>query len=464
MSFSREIRATALLAGPVVAAQLGHTSMSFIDTLMVGRLGPEALAGVALGSSIFFFVFVFCLGVLMAVGPMVAHAYGADDPEPIGRSVRQGFWLAAALGVPASILLWNAEPFLRLTGQTEEAVIGASGYLRAIVWGLLPALFLVVLRAFMEALSRPWPVTIITLAGVAVNAVSNYLLMFGVPGVIPPLGLVGTGLASTIVFASMFLLLVAYIVAQRDLRVFGIFRRLGRPDPYYFRELFRIGWPIGITMGVETSLFVITALLIGTLGTVPLAAHQIALQCAAFTFMVPLGIGIATSVRVGQFAGRLDRRGSRIAGFAGLSLSASFMLFAALAFWLAPLEIVGLYLDAGSEEAMPVVDLAVSLLGIAAIFQLFDGLQVSAGGALRGLKDTRVPMIIGAISYLGIGLATGYVSGFVVGFGVRGLWWGLVLGLATAATLLTWRFAAMTEPAKEWDAGHYERLLEESRK
>lgn len=445
VSYLREIRATLLLAGPVVAAQLGHISMSFIDTLMVGRLGPDALAGVALGGSLFFFVFVVSLGVLMAVGPMVSHAYGAGESEPIGRSVRQGFWLALCTGLPSVVILWNAEPLLRLSGQEEIAIAGAISYLRAIVWGFIPALGTVVLRGFMEALGRPWPVTIITFAGVIVNAVSNYLLMFGVPGLIPALGLAGTGWASTIVFTSMFLGLAAYIFFRRDLRVFGVFDSIGRPDPAYFRELVRIGWPIGVTMGVESSLFVVTALMMGSLGTLPLAAHQIAIQCAAFTFMVPLGIGMATSVRVGQAAGRRDLSGARAAGLTGIGLAALAMSMAAVLFWTIPESIVALYLDPSVAENRPVMSLAVSLLGIAAVFQIFDGFQVSAGGALRGLKDTRVPMIIGTFSYLGIGLATGYVSGFVAGFGAQGLWWGLVLGLAAAAGLLTWRFLVLTE-------------------
>jgi multidrug resistance protein, MATE family len=417
--------------------------MTFVDTIIVGRLGSGALAGVALGHSVFFFVLVLCMGVLIAVGPMVSQAFGANDRLAIARSVRQGLWLATMLAVPAVLLLWNVSPILHALGQQDQVADDASRYLKAIAPGFVFALWLTVIRAFMEGLGRPWPVTFITFGGVLLNVVANYTLAFGHFG-FPALGLVGTGIASSIAFAVMFFGLLVYIIARGDLRAYGVFERLGSPDGEYLRELFRIGWPIGVTLGVETSLFTITAFLMGTLGTVPLAAHQIALQCAAFTFMVPLGIGIATSVRVGQHAGRRDFQGSRKAGAAGMLLSLGVMSMAAIAFLTIPELIVRLYLDPFAAENLPVVELAVTLLGIAAVFQLFDGLQVSAGGALRGLKDTRVPMLIGTTAYLVIGLGTGYFVGFVLGHGATGLWWGLVLGLSTAAILLSWRFIALT--------------------
>lgn len=445
-TFARHIRETAALAGPVVAAQLGQTSMTFVDTIVVGRLGRDALAGVALGHSLFFFVLVLCMGVLIAVGPMVSHAYGAGDENAIARSVRQGLWLATLLALPAVAILLNAAPILRALGQEEVAALGAASYLRAITPGLFPALYLIVLRAFMEALGRPWPVTFITFAGVLLNVFANYTLAFGHFG-FPALGLVGTGIASTLAFAFMCGSLVIYILATEGLRRYGVFSRLGSPDGEYFREIVRIGWPIGVTLGVETSLFTLTALLMGTLGTVALAAHQIALQCAAFTFMVPLGIAIATSVRVGQHAGRHDAAGVRAAGLAGMALSMAAMSLAALAFWTIPGPIVSLYIDPTLPENIDVARLAVSLLGIAAVFQLFDGIQVSAGGALRGLKDTRVPMVIGTTAYLVIGLGTGYAAAFVAGFGPHGLWWGLVLGLSSAAILLSWRFRVLSRSA-----------------
>lgn len=459
-----ELKATALLAGPVVAAQLAQMSMGFIDTVMVGRLGPEALAGVALGHTLFFFLFVVCAGVIAAVGPMVSQAYGAGEHEPITRSVRQGLWLALVLAIPVMVILWQAGPLLRLLGQEEVAAAEAAGYLRAIMWGGLPLLAFASLRSFVEGLARPLPVTAITAAGVVLNIGANYVLMFGAFGV-PALGIVGTGWASTIVYWFMLGALALFVYRVEPFRDFPVFSGLRSPDPAYFRELFRIGWPIGVTFGIESGLFMITAMMMGWLGTTALAAHQIALQCAAFTFMVPLGIGIATSVRTGQAAGRRAPAAVRRAGLSGIFLATLFMTGAAVLFWTMPETIVSLYIDAGAAENVPVAELAATLLGIAAVFQLFDGLQVAAAGALRGLKDTRMPMVIGLVAYWGVGLSLGYVLGFVEEGGAPGLWWGLVAGLTVAAVLLTVRFMRQTVEVAEVDVSPASStlLVEESR-
>lgn len=437
-----EARSTLRLALPVVAAQLGQMSMGLVDTIMVGRLGKEALAGVALGNTVFFFFTVTSMGVVMAVGPMVSQAHGAGEHEPIERSVRQGFWLVAALTVPAVLILWNIGPLLVSIGQPATTVADAMGYIHAIVWGFFPFLGYMVLRGFVEGISRPLPVTVITLVGVMLNVASNYVLMFGKLG-LPALGLVGTGWASAIVFWFLVVTLALFCRHERTLRTYEIFSTIGRPDPHYFRELFKIGWPIGVALGIESGLFMLTALMIGTIGTTALAAHQVALQCAAFTFTVPLGIGMAAAVRVGQAIGKGDPDGARRAGFVAIALAALFMSGAGVAFWTLPRSIIGLFLDLGSAENRVVVELAITLLGVAAVFQVFDGIQVSAAGALRGLKDTRRPMLIGFISYWLIGLTSAYAMGFILGWGALGLWYGLVLGLAAAAVLLTLRFGRM---------------------
>ena len=434
-----EIRQTLVLAAPLVLTQLAQISMGFVDTVMVGRLGAGDLAGVALGSSVFFTLLMVCMGVVLAVGPMVSQAHGAEDTEPMGRSVRQGLWLGLAMAIPAVALLWNIAPVLRLLGQEEATIVRTQAYLRAIAWGFLPFLWFVVLRSFVEGVSRPRPVTLIAFVGVGLNVAANYVLMYGKLG-FPALGLVGTGWASTLVYWTMFGLLLLYVQGKHDFRSYHLFARLGKPDWHYFRELFRIGWPIGASLGIESGLFMITVMMMGWISTTALAAHQVAIQCAAFTFMVPLGIGLATSVRVGQAAGRGDAAGVRRAGGVGIGLAALVMLGAAVAFWTVPRAIVSLYLDLGDPANDAVVATAVALLGVAAVFQVFDGVQVAASGALRGLKDTRVPMLIGLFSYWGVGLVGGYVLGFVLGLGPTGLWWGLVLGLGTAAVLLGRRF------------------------
>ncbi|MEX1055053.1 MAG: MATE family efflux transporter [Rhodothermales bacterium] len=431
------------LAGPVVAAQLAQMSMGLTDTVMVGRLGKDALAGVALGNTVFSFFAVLWMGFVMAVGPMVSQAFGGGHKEPIERSVRQGFWLAAALTAPPFLILWNIGPFLLAIGQAEVAVDGATSYMRAISWGFLPFLWFVALRGFVEGISRPWPVTVIAFAGVAVNVSGNYVLMFGKLG-FPALGLAGTGWASTIVYWFLTLVLGLFVVRGSSFKQYRIFSKIGRPDRHYFREILRIGWPVGVAFGIEVGLFMTTAVLLGTIGTTTLAAHQIAIQCAAFTFMVPLGIGMASAIRVGHAVGREDWPSVRLSGAVGMALSTAVMSVAALAFWILPREIIGIFLDLRIPDNRPVVELAITLLGIAAVFQVFDGIQVSAAGALRGLKDTRRPMLLGFISYWLIGLTIACTLGFAFHFGAPGMWWGLVLGLASAAVLLASRFHRLT--------------------
>ena len=278
---------------------------------------------------------------------------------------------------------------------------------------------------------------LISFLAVGFNIVANNALMFGRWG-FPELGLVGTAYASALAFTLSFILLALYV--SRLYGRFAIFSRLRSPDPKMMRDLLVIGVPIALTLGFEVGMFSTTGFLMGLLGQAELAAQQIAMQTASVTFMVPLGLSVATSIRVGQAVGQGDRAASRRAGFTGMAMSAVFMCFTALAFWLAPHFIIGLYLDTSLTENANVVALATSFFAIAAMFQIFDGFQVSAAGALRGLKDTRVPMFITLLSYWIIGIGSGVWLCFGLGLGGRGLWFGLVLGLATAALLLSWRF------------------------
>ena len=434
-----EIRQTLKLAGPMILAQLAQMSMTFVDTIMVGWLGTRELAGVALGSAVFFPVVVVGLGILMGVGPMVAQGYGGGDRKAIRGAVRQGLWLGTLLAGAASLAAWHGSWFLRWTGQEEETIVLAEGYLRAIAWGVAPHLWFGVLRCFFEGISRPRVVLIITVAGLLVNVGGNYVLMYGKLG-FPALGLVGCGWASTLVYWTMFLAMVFVILKSDEVRPFRLLSRLSRPDWRHFSEVLRIGWPIGTMLGFEVGLFSATAFLIGLFGKTELAAHQIALQCAGYTYMVPLGVSLAVSVRVGQAIGRKDLEGARRAGHVGMGLGPSFMVLAALCFWLLPRPIVSLFLDINSAANSEVVLHAVGFLGVAAIFQVFDGLQATAAGALRGLKDTRTPMIVALVAYWIVGLSSGYLLAFQFGWKGTGLWWGLVLGLSTAGLLLSWRF------------------------
>lgn len=431
-----ELRRTTALAAPLILAQLAQVSMTLIDTLMVGRLGNEALAAIALGSSVFMVALIVGMGVMFAVSPTVSQAHGAGNEVMVARATRQGLWLALGLTGPALVLFWSAAPLLTLMGQDPETVRLASGYLQVISWGYLPGLWLIGLRGLLEGISNPRPVMLIAFAGVGLNILANNALMFGRFG-FPALGLVGTGWASTFVFWMMFLLAALYV--QVTMPHLQIFTKIRTPDFSVLRDLFIVGWPIGLTLGFEGGLFSVTALLMGLVGTTELAAHQIAIQTASFTFMVPVGLSSATAVRVGQAAGRKDAESVQRASGVGFSLSLGFMMLTALTFWLIPERIVSLYLDSSDPANRAVVDTAVLFIGFAAAFQMFDGVQVSAAGALRGLKDTRLPMLISLFAYWGVGMVTGVALTFGLGVGGRGLWAGLVVGLMAAAGLLTWR-------------------------
>ena len=442
MSWVRtEIRLTLALAIPLVLVQLSQMAMSFIDVVMVGRLGTEALAAAVLGSTVFFTLALVCVGVILSVTPTVSQAVGAREDAKVGRATRQGLWLATFLGIPFVILLGYAEPILLWTGQDPDVAALAARYLRAIRWGFVPNLWFTALRGLCEGVARPRPVLAVTVLGMGVNVVANYALMFGRWG-FPELGLEGTGWSSAIVMAVMFVVLGLYVRRSARLKAYRVFAGLRRPDPEMLKMLFVLGWPIGIGFGLEAGLFTAATLVMGQFGQTALAAHQVALNAASVAFMVPLGIGMAGGIRVGQSAGAGNLKGASRAGWTAVGLGSSFMVLSALLFWLRPEWVVWLY--AGRDPDPAVAELAVALLGVAAVFQLVDGIQASAAGALRGLKDTRVPMLIGAFSYWGLGLSLGAGLGLYLGVGPRGLWWGLTLGLAAAAVLLTLRFQRLT--------------------
>ena len=433
-----EVRACLTLALPLVAAQLAQSATGFVDTLMMGLLGSQALAAGGLGAIAFGFLLIIPTGVISAVSPIAAEAYGAGKPEKVAEVVRQGLWVSLLFAMPLTLLLLNAEPMLRLLGQTADTSMLTARFLGTIAWGYFPALGFVALRSFVSALSQPRSVMVIVSLGTLLNVIANYVLMFGKLG-FPALGIAGIGWASALSWWSMFVALIAYILYQPSLNRYAIFRRW-QFEPKIFWDLLKVGLPIGATIGIEAGLFTTTTFLIGQMGTVSLAAHQIALQSAAIAFNVPLGISLATTVRVGQLLGKHDAQALRLAGFVGIGCSGLAMGLTALLFWLAPERVVALYLDVKNPANAAVVNLTKMLLGVAAVFQIVDGIQVGAAGALRGLKDTRVPMLIAILAYWVVGFGSGIVFGRSLGFGVVGLWWGLAIGLAVAAIVMPWRF------------------------
>lgn len=436
-SISAEFWQLAKLSAPLVLAQLAQNATSLVDTIMVGRLGQEALAGIAIGSTVFMFVSIVASGCVLGVSAVVAQAVGRGDQEACGRAIRQGLWLAIALFFPAFALFWNIHPILLWWDQPPQAAAASSAYLRAISWGLLPSLGCFAFRGLLEGHSNTRPIMFIAAIGVVINIVLNDILMFGRFG-LPRLGLVGTGYASSIVLGCMFVMFLLYSVPRyRHLQIVG---RLGQPDLKMLAELIRVGGPIGLALACESAMFAAAGIAMGTLGDTELAAHQIALQTASFSFMVPLGISIAASARIGQFVGASDGVAARTAGIVGAIACGGVMVLFAGVFLTCHRQIVGLFLEATDPESAAVVELASTFLMVAAGFQIADGLQVSGSLALRGLKDTLAGLLITVFSYLCVGSVSGWLFCFVFEFGSPGLWWGMTVGLAVAAVLLLARF------------------------
>ena len=435
----REMVAMTALALPLIGSQLAAIAMATTDVVMMGWLGPTQLAAGALSNAVYMPVMHFGFGVMAAVTPMAAQALGARDFRGVRRSVRQGLWVAAAFGVLFAMPLWQSGLIFTSLGQKPELADLAQGYLRAVLWGLIPLLWVIVLRGFLTALARPRAVLVVMVIGIGVNALGNYALMFGHFG-FPRLELVGAGISTAVVDVFMALALIAFVLWDRRLRRFFLFARFWRTDWPRFVEVVRLGAPIGLMILAESSLFGAAGILMGLIGTAELAAHAIALQCAAVAFMVPLGISQAVTARVGLAAGARNRAGIGRAGWVAIGLGIACTLISAAIFWFAGEWLVGLFLDRGDAGNGPVIRLAVSFLVIAALFQLVDGSQAIGAGALRGLRDTRVPMLLAIFGYWMVGFPASATLAFSFGLGGRGVWIGLAAGLTVVAVLAVWRF------------------------
>ena len=443
-AWRREARALVRLSVPIVLTNVGQVAIQTTDVVMIGWLGAEALAASVLGVNLMFVLLLLAIGVVIATAPMVAQDLGRNRHavrEP-RRTVRQGFWVALALGLPASLMLWNIAPILHLLGQKPALIAAAEPYVHAAMWGFVPALWFVVLRNFIAALERPRAGMVIMFIGVGFNVIADYGLIFGAFG-LPALGLVGAGIATALTNVLLFVSLLGYVLVDRQFRRYQVLGRFWRPDWSRFREIFRIGLPIGITLVMEVGLFAGAGYVMGWIGTAELAAHQIALQCAAVTFMVPLGLAQAATVRVGLAAGGGDPPAVLRAGVAALAIGGLFMAAMAIVMWTVPEAIVGLFLDSGDPANARVVPAAVTFLMVAAIFQIFDGGQVIGAGALRGLKDTRWPMVFAAIAYWAVGGTLALGLAFGAGLGGLGVWIGLAVALAVAAALMIGRFLTL---------------------
>jgi multidrug resistance protein, MATE family len=423
---------------PVIIGNLLQTSMSVVDTVMSGNLSPRDLAAVAVGGSLFMPVFILGAGILMAVSPIVAQHFGSKNFAQIGKTTRQSMWLAVLISVPAILVLRNMGPVLEFLDVESEIIPLTLGYMDGITWGV-PALYLYLsLRYFNEGISITKPAMYISLIGLFFNIFWNYTLMYGKFG-FPQMGAVGTGYASAIVMNVMFTGLFIYTYSEKSYKRFEIFQNLKLPEKKYITELIRIGIPIGISMCMEVTMFAVVALVMGSLGTYAVAGHQIAINIASITFMIAFGLSAAITVRVGQNMGKSGPKEARFSGIVGVAVAALFMTLTALLMSVFPGFLTGLYTDDTELQ-----QLAVQLIYMAAIFQISDGLQVSGLGALRGLKDTSIPMYVNLIAYWIIGLPLGYLLGITLGWGPKGLWIGLIAGLTVAGILHNWRFNVLT--------------------
>ena len=433
--------ATLQLAWPMVLTNLAQTAMIVTDVVFIGRLGPQSLAASSLAVNIYHTFSFFAFGLVSAVAPMVAREKGARRHEvrEIRRIVRQGLWTVIAVSIPAILLLRHGDSFLLAIGQEPALADEAGKYLRALVWALPPFLGYVVLRFFISALERPQWAFVIAIGGILLNALGNWLLIFGNWG-LPAFGIVGSGLASAITTFLMFAGMAAVVTFSRRFRRYHILGHFWQPDWSRFKAIWRLGLPIGLIIAFETSVFNAAAFLMGWLGEAELAAHAIAIQIVAIAFMTPLGIAQAATVRVGLAYGAGDALAAARAGWSAFILGTGFMVPMAALLMILPQTLVGIFLDLDQPANLPVLALATSFLIVAAIFQIVDGAQVLGAGMLRGLHDTRIPMWYAAIGYwcIGIPLSAG-LSQFTPLRGV-GVWIGLAAGLAAVSVLMVQRW------------------------
>lgn len=443
-SWVAHLRATLALGIPLIGAQLAQLGIHTTDMVIVGQLGAEKLAAMVLAGQFFFVVFIFGSGFSVAVVPMVANAYGQGDATSARRALRMGMWVACVYWLLTVPLFLSAEKILVSLGQNPDVSAQTGEYLAIAQFGLLPALLFYVMRGLVSAIGRAGIVLYVTIAMLLINGFIAYALVLGHFG-FPALGMIGAAFAAVIVNTFSLVFIIVYIQTREETRKYELFVRFWKPDFHALWDVIRLGLPISVTILAEVTLFSAASILMGRIGTLELAAHGIALQLASIAFMVPLGLAQAATVRIGVAHGQNDYPNLVRAAITVYGVACAIAACGGLLFALAPEYLASWFLDPNLPGAREVLAYASTLVIIAGVFQLVDGIQAVAAGLLRGLKDARVPMILALISYWPIGLALAWITAFPLGFGGPGVWFGFVVGLSAAAILLTTRFYLMVK-------------------
>jgi MATE family multidrug resistance protein len=447
-----ELRATLALAWPLILANVTQQAIQATDVLLMGRLGASQLAAATLALNLTFTFNLLMLGLITASSPMMATALGqrSNAVRDVRRTFRAGLWLLAFMLPPYWLLMWHIGALMRALGEAPELARQGQSFMRAYMWCTAPWLLFQLLRNFVSALERPRVVLWLSLGGIGLNALLSWSLIFGHFG-LPALGLPGGGVGSTLTWVILCFALVLVISLDRRFRRFHLFGHWWRFDRQRTAALVRLGWPIGATMALEMGVFALAAYFMGWIGAPAVAAHAVALQLAALTFMVPLGLGQAATVRVGLALGRNDESGITRAGWTAWAMGVAFMGTMALVMWSIPRPLVTLFLTDVPQNAVTIA-LAVSFLRVAAAFQLVDGAQVIGAGMLRGLHDTRWPLLFALVGYWVVGLGIGSWLAFAADWKGLGIWVGLASGLASVAVLMLARWLmrdrlGLTRPA-----------------
>ena len=450
ISWRGDCAASLALGAPLVLANLSQAALTTTDVMLMGRLGPDALAAGALAQALYHAFMIFGMGLVSATLPLVSTALGRRKRplRDVRQTVHHGLWAAGLVCLPAWALLWQADAILQWMGQRPDAAAEATRFMHTLQWALLPYLGYLVLRSVVANLGLQRWTLLVTALAIGVNALLAWALMFGRLG-FPALGLPGAGVATTLSSAFMFTGLAVVVMRHPTLRPYHLLRHGWRLEPTRLAAVWRLGWPIALTFTFETTIFYAAVMMMGRIGAHELAAHAVAIQIASLSFMVPLSFGQVATIRVARALGAGQFQGLRRAGWSAFALGVGFMAAMSGGMWWAPEVLVAAFMDTTRPANAAVLALTVHYLALAALFQVVDGAQAVAAGMLRGLHDTRVPMVLAALGYWGLGIPLSAGMAFGLGWGGTGVWLGLLAGLGSTAGLLTLRWWRLSHPAHQ---------------